>query len=234
MALGAAGAQPHAAGEAGQLVGQAGVLLGHEGQVVAEDHVAGGVAGGVREIYLEGLRLPMVKLVKAGRNVIAVAAIDFGRFGGLWEESCLGYAVADYFVNGGEKAVILRLFNPGTTSPAQPPGRAQIVLLDPQGDEAITLEARHPGAWGGGLRARVTYPEPVDEGPEALFDLVVHDPATGASEEYLNLSVGKDSTRRIDRVLAGKSALVEVKGQWSGDLQRPAEHGPRCREGRIL
>ncbi|MBI4966696.1 MAG: hydantoinase B/oxoprolinase family protein [Rhodospirillales bacterium] len=29
---------------------------------------AGGVAGGIREIYLEGLRLPMVKLVKAGQE----------------------------------------------------------------------------------------------------------------------------------------------------------------------
>lgn len=47
----------------GELVGFVGNITHHSdlGGVAA-----GGVAGGIREIYLEGLRLPMVKLVKAG------------------------------------------------------------------------------------------------------------------------------------------------------------------------
>ena len=36
---------------------------------------AGGVAGGIREIYLEGLRLPLVKLYKAGREDREIMAI---------------------------------------------------------------------------------------------------------------------------------------------------------------
>lgn len=49
----------------GDLVGFVGNITHHSdfGGVAA-----GGVAGGVREIYLEGLRLPMVKLYKAGRE----------------------------------------------------------------------------------------------------------------------------------------------------------------------
>lgn len=49
----------------GKLVGFVGNITHHSdlGGVAA-----GGVAGGVREIYLEGLRLPMVKLCKAGRE----------------------------------------------------------------------------------------------------------------------------------------------------------------------
>jgi N-methylhydantoinase B len=49
----------------GELVGFVGNITHHSdlGGVAA-----GGVAGGIREIYLEGLRLPMVKLVKAGRE----------------------------------------------------------------------------------------------------------------------------------------------------------------------
>jgi uncharacterized protein len=33
------------------------------------------------------------------------------RFGGLWIESSLGYAVRDFYLNGGNQAVIVRLFN---------------------------------------------------------------------------------------------------------------------------
>jgi hypothetical protein len=39
---------------------------------------------------------------------------DFDRqFGGVWAESTLGYAVRDFFLNGGSQAVIVRLFKPG-------------------------------------------------------------------------------------------------------------------------
>ena len=38
---------------------------------------------------------------------------DFERtFGGLWAESSLGYAVRDFYLNGGSQAVIVRLFHP--------------------------------------------------------------------------------------------------------------------------
>jgi phage tail sheath protein FI len=44
---------------------------------------------------------------------------DFERiFGGLWADSSLGYAVRDFYLNGGSQAVIVRLFHPfyGATS----------------------------------------------------------------------------------------------------------------------
>ena len=37
-------------------------------------------------------------------------------FGGLWEKSSLGYAVRDFFLNGGSQAVIVRLFHPQFTT----------------------------------------------------------------------------------------------------------------------
>lgn len=38
---------------------------------------------------------------------------DFERvFGGLWEKSALGYAVRDFFLNGGSQAIVVRLFHP--------------------------------------------------------------------------------------------------------------------------
>ncbi len=54
-------------------------LLGFVGNITHHSDLggvaAGGVAGGIREIYLEGLRLPMVKLYKAGREDPEIAAI---------------------------------------------------------------------------------------------------------------------------------------------------------------
>lgn len=49
-----------------------GELIGFVGNITHHSDLggvaAGGVAGGIREIYLEGLRLPMVKIMKAGRE----------------------------------------------------------------------------------------------------------------------------------------------------------------------
>jgi len=45
---------------------------------------------------------------------------DFERsFGGLWEYSQLGFAVRDFFMNGGGQAVIVRLFHPMFASEEQ-------------------------------------------------------------------------------------------------------------------
>ena len=142
-------------------------------------------------------------------------------FGGLWKESRLGYAIADFFLNGGSRAIIVRVFTPGRASMAQPPSNAQIVLLDAAGLGAITLEAKDPGTWGSALRARVTYPETGGN----RFTLAIHDPASGITEEFTDLTVAESSARRVDRVLAAASGLVRLRGIWSNALRRPADHG---------
>ncbi len=56
-----------------------GKLIGFVGNITHHSDLggvaAGGVAGGIREIYLEGLRLPMVKLYKQGKEDREIAAI---------------------------------------------------------------------------------------------------------------------------------------------------------------
>lgn len=50
---------------------------------------------------------------------------DFERiFGGLWQKSRLGFAVRDFFLNGGGQAVIVRLFNPTLSAEDQPKAKA--------------------------------------------------------------------------------------------------------------
>jgi len=51
---------------------------------------------------------------------------DFERlFGGLWASSTLGYAVRDFYLNGGSQAIIVRLYHPKFDSPGDRSNAAQ-------------------------------------------------------------------------------------------------------------
>ena len=60
------------------------------------------------------------------RPVTVTSFGDFERvFGGLWKESSLGFAVRDFFLNGGSTAVIVRLYRAETGGSAKP-GKAAL------------------------------------------------------------------------------------------------------------
>jgi Bacteriophage tail sheath protein len=72
---------------------------------------------------------------------------DFERiFGGLWVDSSLGYAVRDFFLNGGTQAVVVRLFHAESGQGATP-SKASLTV------GGLNLEALYEGAWGKNLRA---------------------------------------------------------------------------------
>ena len=57
----------------------------------------------------------------SNKAVVINGYADFERiFGGLWVDSHLGYAVRDFFRNGGGQAIIVRLYNPETGNNAKP------------------------------------------------------------------------------------------------------------------
>jgi len=142
---------------------------------------------------------------------------DFERtFGGLWSDSMLGFAVRDFFLNGGAQAIIVRLYHadPGdaaATPPIAAPGtKAQLAI------GALTFDAANEGRWGLSLRAAIDTDNTSDDVAAAmgvtkadLFNLAIADTSTGKSEKYLNLTV-KDSSRRLDKVLVNESALVRI------------------------
>src|SRR5262245_50596476 len=71
---------------------------------------------------------------------------DFERvFGGLWSESDLGFAVRDFFLNGGSTALVIRLYRPDGVKPEKATVNAN----------GLPLEASDPGEWGNSLRVRV-------------------------------------------------------------------------------
>ena len=152
---------------------------------------------------------------------------DFERtFGGLHVSLPLGYAVRDFFLNGGAQAVIVRLYK----KPAASAGTATLEVPD------LALQAASPGAWGMQLRARVDKKAVNDPNlaaaaqrlgvpPADLFDLTLRDGTTGAIESHLNLTT-KESARRVDRVLAGESLLARVASSVTLPKDAsPAKHG---------
>ena len=72
--------------------------------------------------------------------VVCNSFADFEQvFGGLWLDSALGFAVCDFFLNGGRQAVIVRIYHPAAPEEA---GRATLAVGN------LTLQARSPGVWG--------------------------------------------------------------------------------------
>jgi Bacteriophage tail sheath protein len=146
--------------------------------------------------------------------VIINSYADFERiFGGLWVDSALGFAVRDFYLNGGSQAIIVRLYREETGATAKPAK----AVVDANG---LILEAAYQGSWGNYLRARV---EAVDASvapdirsmlgisdSDALFSLRVRDMKTGVEEQFRNLTI-IESPRKADRLLANDSRMVRVK-----------------------
>ena len=144
-------------------------------------------------------------------------------FGGLHRDFPLGYAVRDFFLNGGSAAIISRVYKP-IAGEAE---RARIEIAN------LVLEASSEGRWGSSLRARVdkravSDPDAVAEAsllgvhPADLFDLTIHDGTTAFTEIFRGLTT-RESARRADRVLASGSAFVNV-AQALPSSSAPAAH----------
>ena len=168
-----------------------------------------------------------------GSSTDAVTVTSFAEyertFGGLHRDFMLGYAVRDFFVNGGAQAVIVRIYKPAE-------GQAAKASLDVSG---LAVEAASEGAWGMKLRARVDKKAATDPNliavaqrlglaPGDLFDLTVRDGGTGVIETFLNLST-KESARRVDRVLVAESSLARV----AASVTLPSNTAPAAHTGNL-
>jgi phage tail sheath protein FI len=133
---------------------------------------------------------------------------DFERFfGGLWVSSTLSYAVRDFYLNGGNQAVIVRLQRGAT--------KAKLTAPSSTATNTIALEAISEGSWGNELRARIDHDVSAEVAASFgltandLFNLTVVDMKTGVTEQLRNLTVTA-SPRQVDRVLLNESNLVRV------------------------
>jgi len=154
---------------------------------------------------------------RADEPVTINSFADYTRvFGGLHVDYPMSYAVHGFYLNGGGKAIIVRLYKTGAK-----PSKAKIV------HSGLTLEAASEGSWGNSLRARVD--DKVSEEVATqyglvkadLFNLTVRNVAAATEETFFNLTI-KESPRRVDRVLKSDSALVAMQGALPGAV--PAAH----------
>ena len=129
---------------------------------------------------------------------------DFARsFGGLWDASPMSFSVQQYFQNGGQKAIIVRVANGADTTRFAVPGTAGDLLLD----------ASSPGLWGNNLQVSV---DTNTMDPANLFNITVNDPGpptstgSGDTEILRNLSADPASSRFLTPILAQQSRFVRV------------------------
>lgn len=165
------------------------------------------------------------------RAVTVTGYAEFERaFGGLWKSSTLGYAVRDFFLNGGSTAVVVRLYRADSGGGAKP-ARAALTV------DTLQLQAAEDGAWGNDLRARVDHAtrehDPaLGETATSLFNLWVRDGRTGLVEEHRNLVVAPaDHPRLVTQVLAQESGLVRATGIGGS---RPAPSGTTVDAGKTV
>jgi len=180
-----------------------------------------GVATSITAFVGRALRGPTD--ADADSPVVINSFADFERtFGGLWTESQMGYAVYDFYQNGGGQAIIVRLFNPDSGAGAKAAKACMAV-------GSITLEAASPGAWGNLIEAAVDHSVGGDVAQEwglsdgDLFNLTVQDAGTGKIEQFRNVTV-KESPRRLDRVLKQDSSLVRVQGALPDQIPAPGSY----------
>jgi hypothetical protein len=164
---------------------------------------------------------------RAERGVVGEPTVcrDFGefdrRFGGLWSDGPMSYAVDDFFANGGTEAMIVRLF-----AADEDDGITNLTI------GSLRLRAVSEGSWGNRLSGQVSNPEDPASAAETagrfglveddLFDLTVDDTGSGAGETFRNITVNMSGgAARVDRVLDQSSSLVRLALDDNGDPVLP-------------
>jgi phage tail sheath protein FI len=157
-----------------------------------------GVATSITAFVGRALRGPV------DRAITITSYGDFERiYGGLWLESSLGYAVQDFYRNGGSTAIIARVHKTKANDTA--------TLTVGSASRALGLQAASPGAWGAKLSATID-DDVSDASDTTLFNLTVTDTGTGKTEVFRNVSFAPLSPRRVDLVLEAESTLVLQTG----------------------
>jgi uncharacterized protein len=166
-------------------------------------------------------RLPTARTAFVGRTlrgpvnrpvlIRSFAEFQHG-FGGLWQPSLLGYAIEQFFDNGGREALIVRVVN----------GARSATLTLKAGSQMLNLQALRPGTREF-LRASVDFDNIAAHEPGS-FNLTVQRvraQGTGQVEDqeiFHRLSVLPADERYLPHALAA-SALIRLTGEIP--LQRP-------------
>ena len=131
-----------------------------------------------------------------GPENVAVRLASFGdyerRFGGLDQESELGFAVQQFFRNGGADAIVVRVPKLGAV-------KGKISILESTANNAkvaLELEATSTGSWS---RALVVEVDTTGASDADSFNLTITDTESGVTERYTDLSIALTRRARLSR-----------------------------------
>jgi phage tail sheath protein FI len=140
---------------------------------------------------------------------------DYERaYGGLDRRAHLGYAVRQFFDNGGSDAYIVRiaLFNSGT--PANDAKIASCAIND------LGIQANSPGLWANSYSVTLTLR--ADDNTRFRLDVIGPSPSTNIVETFQDLSMNKADPRWAPNVVNGRSAFMDKLTTASTNVPGPA------------
>lgn len=176
------------------------------------------IASGVRTITSVGTSTTaFVDFFREGpmnRAVEISGMSDFAReFGGLDARSEASYAIAQFFLNGGSTALVVRAH----AGVAPGLGAATVGLrqtVAPADPSVVGFSAANEGSWGNSLRVEIDH-RTAD--PSKFFNLTAiryASPAKTAApltqEKFLNVTLDAASSRNVVKVLAADSKLLRA------------------------
>ncbi|HWY03796.1 MAG TPA: phage tail sheath C-terminal domain-containing protein [Candidatus Acidoferrum sp.] len=140
----------------------------------------------------------------ATEAVLVESWSDFARqFGGLSSGNYLGYAVNQFFANGGQRAYIIRLVATVTDTPT-----AAVFAATASGIvSTLTLFASSPGQWGNNLKITVT-PSTLDPTRFSVLVQLVSGGQTVTLENFSNLSVTPTDPQYVVNVIDNDSSYI--------------------------
>jgi uncharacterized protein len=129
---------------------------------------------------------------------------DFARqFGGLSSGIYLGYAVNQFFANGGRQAYIVRL----VATAADTAGAGAFAVTASNAIGTLTLFARSPGQWANSVKVTVT-PSTLDPSRFSVLVQLVNGSQTTTLENFSNLSVSTTDPNYVVNVIDSDSNYI--------------------------
>ena len=148
---------------------------------------------------------------KENEPILVQSFAEYTRsFGSLSGSHPMGFAVSQFFLNGGRDALIVRVALNGT---------AATVTAG-----TLNLAASSSGDWGRNLSVTISHPDSAinpDAAANEIFNLIITDADTGVIETFNNISALQNNSRYAKTILEQQSKLVVVDGPL--DPARPAE-----------
>lgn len=143
---------------------------------------------------------------------------DFERnFGGLDDRSEAGYAIAQFFLNGGSEAHVIRVASEDVSNPLE---KASVTIKSTGGTDVLKISAANEGQWGNNLRVDIDYDT---EDPAKYFNMQVirydssdADAAPVKTETFLKLSPSSTDSRYVKTIVNDESKLVSIDHLSSG------------------